>query len=416
MLTSDYCSFGLRSIASSNLAMNTCVLFLFFIILLIHSSTSVIVPFSACPSEKCYTDLGEVFFKCAPHFFIGCAPQPVPCEGTSGYVCTKPAPIGTEITVGPGEPIVLEKVKLFTTYSFKVDLSALPLNTDFYLLSDATGSMGGAIGAVRTKFTDLVNFFKENSRSPRFGIGYYRDELEKGMVDGFKNAQALTEDIDKVEAAIRTLRASGGGDGDEANLVALYKVATDKSIGWRTDSRKILVYFGDFPGHEPTCIKGKTITRTDVVKALEAKKITVIAVSFGTPGLNRAPSRLRTCPGSGAAGTGQATAITTASGGGAVVSSTNQADLINRIKAAIQALERTFDLDASDCLGNLETSSTPALPVTIPGGSSKVIDQAVTILHGVCASRGAFSCDLKYTEEGADLGKVNLKVLEVEGC
>lgn len=396
--------------------MNICLLLVFALVIFFHFSTSIIVPYSACPSEKCYNDLGEVFFQCAPHFFIGCAPQPIVCDGKSGYVCTKPAPIGTEVTVGPGEPIVLEKVKLFTTYSFKVDLSALPLNTDFYLLSDATGSMSGAIGTVQTKFKDLVAFFKDRSRKPMFGIGYYRDELERGMVDGFKNEQALTEDISKVNTAIGKLRASGGGDGDEGNLVALYKVATDPSIGWRDDSRKILVYFGDFPGHEPTCIKGKTITRTDVIEVLEAKNITVIAVSFGSHGLNRAPSKLRTCSAAGSAGAGQATAITTATGGGAVVSSSNQADLINRIMTAIEALDRTFDLDASDCLGNLEASSKPPLPVTIPGGSSKVIDQAVTILHGVCASGGAFSCDLRYTEEGADLGKVSLKVLKVEGC
>lgn len=82
--------------------------------------------------------------------------------------------------------------------------------------------------------------------------------------------------------------ANGGGDIPEANLHALSEVATSSSIGWREGTRMILVYFGDAPGHEPTCPSGRRLTRENIIDQLNEKGIAVIATNFGNSnsGLN----------------------------------------------------------------------------------------------------------------------------------
>ena len=101
------------------------------------------------------------------------------------------------------------------------------------------------------------------------------------------------------------ISATGGDDRAEANLVGLYKVAKNSGIGWREDSRKVLVYFGDEPGHEPTCNSGiSRLTRTNVIEELKFQNITVVAMSVGANNLN-GPTDAFGCGESGA-GAGQA--------------------------------------------------------------------------------------------------------------
>ena len=104
-----------------------------------------------------------------------------------------------------------------------------------------------------------------------------------------------------------------------------YELATDAGIGWRADSKRIIVWFGDEPGHDPICADITGLASRDHRgdgdgRALVAADITVVAVST-TPGPERA--RRRSCrqtqvttrhlPGSGTPG--QATHIATATGG-----------------------------------------------------------------------------------------------------
>ncbi|CAN8070133.1 unnamed protein product [Agarophyton chilense] len=273
--------------------------------------------------------------------------------------------------------------------------------------------MGTAISEVKTRFIEIVNLY-ENLTDAHFGIGLFRDEAERdsALEFGFMNAQSLTGNQADVFTAIDSLVARGGGDADEANLVALNKVATNADIGWRPNSRKILVYFGDNPGHEPTCIGGGPITRDTVIENLKAKNITVVAVSFGT-GLDRAPRPFECA--SGNAGTGQGTAIATATGG-VLLPNTQQAKVIEAIENAVLNLNRTYDLDSSDCDGKLITSTNPALPITLAPRDSQVVDQIIVIESGVCTGGATFECTLKYTEAGASLAPTRLKFLDIQGC
>ncbi|KAI0561389.1 von Willebrand factor A-like protein [Gracilaria domingensis] len=383
------------------------LLYASFLLAVAFAADESIIPTARCP-PGCEADVSDAFSKCSRYFTIGCTL--IPCS-SGGFKCGihADADVGTVL---PGGEVVIDGLDVYDWFKFQVNLNAShPLRTDFYLLSDATGSMSEEIAEVKSRFNEIVGLY-EHITDAHFGVGYYRDEAESGMDNGFKNVQALTGDRRRVYNAINSLRATGGGDDDEANLVAMHKVATDSSIGWRHDSRKILVYFGDYPGHEPTCVEGRTITRDTVIRKLKAKEITVVAASF-TPGLDGTPISYG-CS-SGSAGGGQGTEIATDTGG-ALFQNADVSGFIDRLKGAVTNLRRKYDLDASDCMGKLTASSEPPFPVYLEAHDSKVVEQFVRIEPGVCAGGANFECDLRYTEGGASLPPTRLRVVNIRGC
>ncbi|CAN8063411.1 unnamed protein product [Agarophyton chilense] len=177
------------------------------------------------------------------------------CKSGTGFSCSLRKELSDEYLVCPGDMVVFDSafIDSLQEVSFKLDLKVPPLKTDMYLLSDGTGSMRLAIGTAKERALDIMNVFGTRS-NVRFGVGMFRDE--KDLNHGFINQQPITNNKYLIRQAINAQSALGGGDADEANLVALYKIATDSSIGWREGSGRILLYFGDYPGHEPTCISG----------------------------------------------------------------------------------------------------------------------------------------------------------------
>jgi hypothetical protein len=88
----------------------------------------------------------------------------------------------------------------------------------------------------------------------RVGIGSYRDFLNQPFVpQPFIPQLAPTGDVAALVAAVNNWVPAGGGDGSEAQLYALHRIATDPAVGFRPDAKRIVVWFGDSPGHEPVC-------------------------------------------------------------------------------------------------------------------------------------------------------------------
>lgn len=371
-------------------------------------------------SDECMPLLAA-FRECGPKIQFGCDLEPC---GDTTFRCTLKPDIIADNIICPGDKVVFDSIdiKRFEKLSYSIDLKASPSRTDFYLLSDATGSMGTAIATAKARANEIITIFG-NRPNVAFGVGMYRDEEELNM--GFMNLQSiittsddegnlLTTNVNQVKQAINRLAASGGGDRDEANLVALYKVATDKSIGWRENSRKILVYFGDFPGHEPTCvIPGLTITRKNVISALSAKRITVIAVNF--VGLNFAPTSFKCSAGLPAAGTGQAKDITTGTAGVEIPSS-SQALLVAAIRKGLENLPKDFDVDEKECARYLDSTHIPSLPRRVLPGAIETVENCFTIRPDVCRGGTKFECNYRYTESGADLPMVNVEFVNIKGC
>ena len=176
-----------------------------------------------------------------------------------------------------------------------VTTEEIPPNPDIVFLADTTGSMGVAIGDVKTNINDIIADVEASRPTAQFGVAEYRDE-EHCAFDPFdvRLDQAVTDDNTAVVNAVDALGASGGCDIPENGLVALNSLATDPSVGFRTDSTRIIVWFGDAPQHVDA--DGPTVAET--IDALVSAGIRVIAIDVGALD-----------------STGQATAITEATGG-----------------------------------------------------------------------------------------------------
>ena len=242
--------------------------------------------------------------------------------------------------------------------------------------------MKDALDDVKSNLVNFINFFAGVSVNPRFGFGYFRDETQ--LTDGFQNAQPLTINTNDVLEQVQNVEAIGGEDADEANLAALYRIATDPGIGWRKDSRRIVLFFGDNPGHEPTCLDGKTISRKEVIDALQENFITVLGVNIETglapefaKSIDGTPTKLSSCSGTSvAAQTNQSSDITSSTGGGEILSTSGNS-LISAMVETINAMPRTFALDDSGCdeQNNICDSSYTTNHAETHGSKSQLIIQ-----------------------------------------
>lgn len=196
---------------------------------------------------------------------------------------------------------------------------------DVYLLADTTGSMAPVIDAVKAGAGAILGDPALAAFDVAWGVGNYRD-FTVPVPNSYAFQHQLTPTTNTVAAggAIAAWAAAEGGDIPEGQLFALQELATNAGIGWRTDSKRIVVWFGDAPGHDPICtdLTGlpSAITEATATAALTGADITVVAVSTTTgvidaldgdpdPGSFDYP----TCAANGAAG--QATRITAATGG-----------------------------------------------------------------------------------------------------
>lgn len=123
---------------------------------------------------------------------------------------------------------------------------------DVYLLADTTGSMFTVIDAVKAGADAIVNA-SYGGVAIAFGVGNYRDLPETSPP--FVPQLALTADKAAVVGEINTWAATAGGDLSEGQLLALQQLAEPPGgpIGWRANSKRMIVWFGDAPGHDPIC-------------------------------------------------------------------------------------------------------------------------------------------------------------------
>lgn len=355
--------------------------------------------------------------KCAKTQKLGCVHAP--CEDDDlAFSCQLNKILIEDITfVCPEDDIVFDGVNIntFDQITFRIDLNAPPAQTDVYLLADNTGSMTIAIPTAKTKAKEFFKLFGSREEVA-FGVGSFKDEVE--LSNGFKHHQSITENDDAVINAIDQWVASGGGDKDEANLIALYKIATEDKIKWRQGSRRFIVLFGDVPGHEPSCTLGKPIDRNVVVDALKKERITVVMVNFGN--LDSSPLLFRRsgCNGKTSAPLGQASFITKKTGG-AIVSNSDQAKLVELIEEALRNVTRTYTVDESDCIDKLDAKHSPSLPLDLEPTQTAVVRNTVSLKKkSICdGPYKSFRCEYVYEEGGAAIkGGVGIQFLNIRGC
>lgn len=266
------------------------------------------------------------------------------------------SPASVEVSLRPGESIDIAKTVVTPIF---------PPRPDICFLADTTGSMGGAILNVRTNATTIMNMVLVAQPDSQFCAAQYRDA---GDTPEFQVDQTITANTAAVQAGINSWAAGGGGDTPEGQLHALTRLSTEALF--RSGSTRIVVWFGDASGHDPS-IGGESLAST--IAALQAEGVRVIAVPVtGGDGLDA---------------TGQATAITGATGG-VLITTVDPGQVTTAILTGLTNLPVDVSM-TSNCTaatsGAVTTSFAPPGQTITSGGSALFTE---TILASAGAVQG----------------------------
>jgi hypothetical protein len=245
--------------------------------------------------------------------------------------------------------------------------------------------MNNILMAVQTGANTVLSSLSGLGIDIFFGAGNYKDFLS-GDPYGFQHQVSLTNNAAAVTAGINTWSATGGNDTPEADLFALNALAEPAGgpIGWRSGSKRIVVWFGDAPGHDPVC-KAASGASFDVTEAsatanLVAQNITVLAISTATPGLDDDPKAGEwgydaTCGAPGGM-PGQATRITTATSG-ALATGINPGNIVNTIislvKAAVGGYNNVNLVPSASITGFISSIDPPGGYGPLPGDKDQTL-------------------------------------------
>jgi hypothetical protein len=288
------------------------------------------------------------------------------------------------------------------TISVTIPPSGTAPKADVYLLADTTGSMSAVLESVAAASNAIISDPAFAGFDVAWGVGNYRDfPVDDGVHNSYAFAHQLSPSTSLPDAttAIGSWVAAEGSDTSEGQLFALDRVANESAIGWRADSKRIVVWIGDAPGHDPICASltglGFDITEATSTAALSAAAITVVAIGTNTglaadldgdPGASASDYTGLGCVPAGTAG--QATRIAAATGG-SYTSGLSPADvvaqLVGLIKTAISSVGNVH-LTPTGQTAEFITSITPA------GGYGPLPGDVEHVLTFEVAWRGSRAC------------------------
>ena len=124
--------------------------------------------------------------------------------------------------------------------------------TDILLAFDTTGSMAPSIEAAQRDAQTIVSAVGGFAPNTRFAVASFRDRYYPG--GSYTLITPMTPDEESLTAAIGKLKAVETTDPSKDTLAEAYnllfrKTHTDSRIGWRGNSRKIVVVIGDAEPH-----------------------------------------------------------------------------------------------------------------------------------------------------------------------
>jgi len=188
---------------------------------------------------------------------------PVPTAPTAPTTPTAPAmtpsPTPTiEATLCPGQSV--SEVK-------NISIPAAPARADVLFAFDTTQSMGDVLSSAKTNALAIMNNLSAVIPDIQFGVADFRDY----PIAPYGNAgdwayllrQGITGNRSAVSSAISATSAGGGNDFPEAYTRLLYETGTDGAIGWRADTRRFVVMFGDDVPHDDDLNAGITSPRVN---------------------------------------------------------------------------------------------------------------------------------------------------------
>ncbi|GAA4493800.1 Calx-beta domain-containing protein [Actinoallomurus oryzae] len=273
-------------------------------------------------------------------------------------------PSDVTLNLSPGESATIAKT---------VSTPAIPPKPDITFLIDTTGSMGGVISNVQANANTILSNVASAQPDAQFAVAEYRDVSTDAT--SFRVAQNLTANQTDVANGLNSLVATGGGDYPEDGINGLFQVASG-AVDFRSNSSRIVLLIGDAPSHDPS--NGHTLA--DATSALQAAGITVLALDL-----------------SGLDSTGQATAITNATGG-QLFSGIDASQVSSTILAALHNLPVTVTHRLRDCDPNLSVSLTPDSR-TVTSGDDANFTEVVSAGAGA-APGGTLNCKVDFLLNG----------------
>lgn len=284
------------------------------------------------------------------------------------------SPANVDQSVDPGQSITISKT---------VTTPEIPPKPDIVLVVDSTGSMGAAIDNVKTEMGTIVSTVQGSQPGAEFAVVDYKDTVDGAEI--FTRRTDLTSSVSDAQNAVNAITASGGGDTPEAQLNALWEIGSGGGqIGYRTGSSRIVVWFGDSSGHDPS--DGHNLS--DAIASLQGVDAKVLAINVDSGA------------GDGLDATGQATAITTATAG-AFFSST-PADLSATILSGLGNLPAEVTADTT-CDTGLSVEFSPTLPQTVTSGDTVSLTETVSVA-GDAPQGSTLTCTTRFLINGADAG------------
>lgn len=131
------------------------------------------------------------------------------------------------------------KINDFDNNELEINLQKEQSN-EFAILSDTTGSMGGAISSVKSQAKEIIKTAFARDTNTKVGVFGYNDP-------GVQTFTNLTNDQNAIMSAINSLYADGGGDTPEMTWHGIYNAANSN---WSEYSVKRIFVFGDAPAKD----------------------------------------------------------------------------------------------------------------------------------------------------------------------
>lgn len=223
----------------------------------------------------------------------------------------KPAlrPGGSLVTLKPGEK---------RTVPYDLVLPPTPTPLDVYFMTDSTGSMAGAIAAVQASVQDIVDDLTAAGINLHFGVADFRD-YPQAPADSttypYKRRRAVGPVNDDLADALASI-TTGGGNGDDSALEAVYQAVTGagrtgltatippgEDAEFRRDALKVVLVASDDEMRDPSPTEPWNAgpSKEAVIQALVENDVEVVGirVDSGPGGGNPRPEMEELAEGAG---------------------------------------------------------------------------------------------------------------------
>lgn len=218
------------------------------------------------PGERPSTILHEVKYKWylrvshedQSHGYGFMSPQVIlfnalPPDGTATIVPPTPTPSRTPAPP-PGSTIVCPRTII--SDSLSINLQARPAQADIIFAFDASNSMTSMIKRATTDADEIMRRLANLVPDIQFGVMLFRDHRND---EAYRLVQSITPDRSSIKTALASITTINGGsnpDGPEAYTRALYEAYEDRDVGWRPNSRRLMIMFGDEVPHDDDLNEG----------------------------------------------------------------------------------------------------------------------------------------------------------------